>query len=54
MTAIRHPSAALTIAAATVAAWLGIIAIGVALDDSSGVDRAATKAGLAQAARSAP
>jgi hypothetical protein len=35
----RRPSAAVTIASATVAAWLGIIAVALAFDDSSTRDR---------------
>jgi hypothetical protein len=42
MTAIRRrPSAALTIVAATVVAWLSIIAIALAFDDAPARDRAA-------------
>jgi hypothetical protein len=37
----RRPSAAVTIAAATVAAWLSIIAVALAFDDSSTRDRSA-------------
>jgi len=44
-TTSRHPSAALTITAATVVAWLSIIAVALAFDDGrSAGDRSATAA----------